>query len=144
MELTPTTSLNAVGFQNDSNENFYFSNIDCTYLVLDFWISSCGVCFKMFPEVQRVYERYNNEHIQVYGIFARDEKREETPANGTEMLRERGYTFSSLSIDREDPILKEMSVTAFPTVLIFDKEKTIVFRGSILQAEKFLEKAFSL
>ena len=128
-------------FQNDTNEDVYLSDIDGSYLVLDFWTSSCGVCFKMFPEVQRVYERYNNEQVQVYSIFCRDERREETTVMGTEMLHKRGYTFPSLSIDGKDPILTELGVTGFPTVLIFDKDRTMVFRGSILLSEKFLKKA---
>lgn len=139
IELVETSPL---VFQNDNNENVYLNNNDCNYLLLDFWTSSCGVCFQAFPEVQRVYEEWKNiDQVQIYSIFCRNEKREEVPASGTEMLRKRGCTFPSLSMNSKDPFLKKVGVNGFPTVLIFDKDKeTIVFRGDILQAEKFLEK----
>jgi len=127
-------------FQNDLDENIFLNEVDGKYLVFDFWTSSCGVCFMRFPHVQRIHERWNNDQIQVYGVFCRKEKREETPAIGTKMLSERGYTFHTLSIDINNPALEEMGISAFPTVLIFDKDRTIIFRGDILQAEKHLEK----
>jgi len=140
VELVTTTPLNSIVFQNENNENIDLSDINCTYLVLDFWNSSCGICFMMFPVVQRLYERWNNEQVQVYGIFCQNDVRKETPATGTKLLHEKGYTFPFLSLDSKDPVLNEMGVIGFPTVLIFDKDRTIVFRGSILLAEKFLEK----
>jgi len=61
-------------FQNDSYENVFLSNFDCEYLILDFWTSSCGVCFQMFPEVQKVFDKWNNGQVQIYGVFCRNEK----------------------------------------------------------------------
>jgi len=127
-------------FENDRNEYINLNDIVCEYLVLNFWTSSCGICFIKFPAVEKVYKRWNNDKIQIYSIFCRNEKREETLATGIQLLCERGYMFPSLSIDKKDPILKDMGVTGFPTVLILDKYRRIVFKGDILQAEKFLEK----
>ena len=127
-------------FQDNGNKNISLSDIDSKYVVLDFWASSCGVCFKKFPEVQRIHEEWNDTQIRVYGVFCRNEKRNETHATGTEMLRERGYTFPSLSIDYKDPVLKEMGVERLPTVLIFDQDRTLIYRGNIEGAERYLKK----
>ena len=127
-------------FQNENNEDILISDINSQYIVLDFWSSYCGLCFKMFPEVQKVYEKWNDDRVQLYSIFCRYEIREETPLKGIEILRDKGYTFPSLSIDIKHPVLNEMGVVFFPTVLIFDEDRIIIFRGSIQFAEKFLEK----
>jgi len=129
-------------FQNDERENISLDNLEGEYIVLDFWTSSCGVCFRKFPEVQRVYDKWrDNEQIQLYGVFCRYEKNEETPATGTKILQERGYTFPSLSLDIKTPMLKELGVNSYPTVLIFNnKDRTLIFRGSIEYAEKLLNK----
>jgi hypothetical protein len=40
-----------------------------------------------------------------------------------------------------DPVLrKEVGVWVFPTVLIFDKESRLIFRGSIDLAERYLRR----
>jgi len=129
-------------FQNDEGENINLDNLEGEYIVLDFWTSSCGVCFRKFPEVQRIYDKWrDNEQMRLYGVFCRYEKNEETPATGTKILQEIGYTFPSLSIDIKNPILKEFGVNVYPTVLIFNnKDRTLIFRGRIEYAEKLLNK----
>ena len=129
-------------FQNDLGENINIDDLGDDYLVLDFWYAHCGVCFRAFPEVQRVYDKWlDNEQVQLYAVFCRMEEYEETPNTGTEILRENGYTFPVLSIDIKHSILKEMGVNAYPTVLIFNnKDRTLIFRGDIETAEKYLNE----
>lgn len=132
---------NPIVFQNAAGEDVSLNDFTGQYLVLDFWSSSCGVCFKKFPEVQKIYvEHEDNPNIAIYSVFCRMDTRNETVKMGVDMLKERGYTFPSLSMDMDDPVLKEIGVTAFPTVIIFDPNSKLIFRGSIESAEKYLKK----
>ena len=128
-------------FQNDLGENISIEDLGGEYLVLDFWFSGCGSCFRAFPKVQKVYDKWlDNEQVRLYAVFCRMKDYEETPATGTELLREGGYTFPFLSIDMDD-FFKETGIKVYPTVLIFNnKDRTLIFRGNIETAEKYLNE----
>lgn len=132
-------------FQNVEEEDIALSNFRGQYLVLDFWSSSCGVCFKKFPDVQELYEKYKDHSaVLVYSVFCRMDDRKETIETGVDLLKERGYTFPVLSMEMENPVLKEIGVTAFPTVIIFDPDGKLIFRGNLEYAEKYLNKLIDL
>jgi hypothetical protein len=87
--------------------------------------------------VQELHEKHlQNDRVALYGVFCRQET--ETDSMGHETLAERGYTFPCLSIDMSHPALKELGVDRFPTVLIFNRERDLVFRGDIKLVEKFM------
>ena len=130
----------SVIFQNEHDENVSLKDFEGKYLILDFWSSSCGVCYKKFPEVQKVYDTYKaTPEIEVYAVFCRTNKKGETAQTGQQILEERGYTFPSLSMDMDDPILKEIRVSGFPTVIIFNPKGELIFRGRIEGAQKYID-----
>ncbi len=111
------------------------------YLVLDFWNSHCGGCFAEFPDLQNFFDscRYDKK-IALYSIHCRIEKEGETYCTGNKILQKREYTFPCLSVDIDDPALKEMGVNKFPAVIIVDLDGKMIFRGDIDRARKFLDK----
>ncbi len=128
----------SITFQNEMDEDVSLESLGSEYVVLDFWYSSCGVCFRKFPLVQELYnELAGSDNIKMYSVFSRLTSKDETTATGIEILRELKYTLPVISIDYNDPILEELKVTAYPTVLIFLDGK-IVFRGNIERAKDFL------
>ncbi len=64
----------------------------------------------------------------------------ESCRTGADILREEGYSFPCLSADINDPMLKEIGINVFPTVLIIDPDGDMVFRGDIEHAGKYLRK----
>ncbi len=130
---------NPIVFQSIGKEILLLSDFKGKYVVLDFWSSTCGVCIEKFPKTQKLYEKYNdNPSVIVYSVFCRIDKKGETVQIGSQILTERGYTFPVLSIDMNDPALKEIGVTAFPTVIVFDMDGKLIFRGHIENALKYL------
>jgi hypothetical protein len=42
----------------------------------------------------------------------------------------------------DNPILREMEINGYPTVLIFDKGGNIIFKGNIENASSYIEKIY--
>lgn len=142
--ITGSTELvidQPVVFQTPEGEDILLSDFKGKYLVLDFWHSTCGVCFSRFPNVQEVYDQVKDRSdVELYSVFCRKLNNDETPAMGTQMLQEREYSFPDISIDIKDPVIKELGVSVYPTVFIFDPDGKLIFRGNIMFARKFLQK----
>lgn len=125
--------------QNDKGEDVLLSEMGGKYVVLDFWSSTCGVCYKQFPIVQTVYDKYKaTSNIDFYSVFWQGKG--ETIQTGSDILTKRGYNFPVLLITKDDPILKEIGVNSVPSVVIFDPRGKLIFRGEITFAMKVLEK----
>jgi thiol-disulfide isomerase/thioredoxin len=104
-------------------------------LVLDFWNTGCGVCFRQFPEFEKKFEKYQGQQIDIYSVnvpLARD-----TPGQATRIIADRHYSFPVLFIHDLD-ILKKLKIIVFPTTLVITNGKMIVFRGDIERLENFL------
>lgn len=132
-----------VEFQTSESDTLSLDYFRGKYLVLDHWNTSCGVCYEKFPQVQKFYDVYkNNPELVFYAVHSRGKNgtENEDARKGARILKERGYTFPCLSIDIDNPVLKELGVDGYPTVLIFDKRSDLVFRGNIKNASKFVEK----
>jgi hypothetical protein len=59
------------------------------------------------------------------------------------IIREKGYSFPVYHPDMEDPVLHQLGVDKYPTVLVFDKESRLVFRGSIKTAKDFIDSGIN-
>ncbi len=128
-------------FQDSENQDVILNDSETEYVVLDFWSSSCGGCFREFPKVQELYDALSNRpEVKLYSVFCRSSKKGETAKWGVDKLTELGYTFPTVSIDFSAPEWQEMEINRFPAVLIIDPENTIVFRGSISLAKRYLTR----
>jgi len=128
-------------FRTNSGDSLSLSDFKGKYLLLDCWNTYCGVCYKKMPEMQRLYDAYKgNDNIVISSMHSYMRDRNEDYNAGSEILKKEGFTFSCLEIDIKDPVLKEMGVNAYPTVLIFDKQSKLIFRGDIENAKKRIEK----
>ena len=128
-------------FENIEGNNVSVTDLKKQYVVLDFWSSTCNVCIKEFPNVQKVYDRYKgNSHIKVYSVFCKISSKQETILSGLNILEKHNISLPILAISIKDPILKEIGVNSFPTIIIFDPTGKIVFRGDIESADKYLSE----
>lgn len=111
------------------------------YLVLDFWSSDSDFSLDDLPKVQRWYDELKeNPDIALYSVFCTKRKKGETPRTGTGILSEKGYAFPSFFIDAKDPILREIGVRHFPTVVIFSPDGKLIYsvRSSVEGAKGYL------
>ncbi len=129
-------------FQTNAGDTISLSDFKGKYVLIDCWYTSCSVCYKKMPAVQNVYDKYKaNDQIVVGSMHSyMKEEKNENYLTGSEILKERHYTFPCWAIDIENPALKDLGVDGYPTVLIFDRQSNLIFRGSIENAEKLIEK----
>ena len=102
-------------------------------IVLDFWTTSCGVCYKKFPEFEKLagqYKEFNNVCFYAVNIITKRDSIEKVIKH-TETL---GYNFPFLFTKASDvkSIQKKTSVFSFPTIIIINNEGKIVYHGSLL------------
>ena len=138
-------------FQTNSGDTLSLSDFEGKYLLLDCWYTYCGVCYQKMPEVQKLYDIYKeDERIVVSSmhcyikdaekLYKGENRKNENYATGFEILKEYNYTFPCYSINMDDPVIKELGISVYPTVLIFDKQSNLIFRGNIENAGKHIKK----
>lgn len=129
-----------LNIQNVQGETINLEDFKGSYLLLDCWNTNCGVCYREFPILQEIYNKYkDNRSIKIGALHFRREESGETIMTGQERLQEYGYTFPVFSIQRNDPAVTEMKVKLFPTILVFAPDGRLIFRGNIDVVEKFLD-----
>jgi len=133
-------------FQTNTGDTLSLSDFKGKYLLLDCWYTYCGVCYKEMPKMQQLYGNYKqNPEVAIYAMhcFMKETRRNDLPENyatGSKILEKKDFNYPCLSIDKDDPVLKKLGVYVYPTVLIFDKQNNLIFRGSIENAENLIKK----
>lgn len=140
--VTDTPPTSEIAFLTIQGDTVTLESFKGRYLVLDCWYTYCGVCYKKFPEVQVFYDRYKKHpEVTFYAVHSRmvNRKRaEESISAGNTILLEKGYTFPCLSIDIDNPVLQELGVNRYPTVLIFNKTSELIFKGNMENASQYI------
>jgi thiol-disulfide isomerase/thioredoxin len=97
-------------------------------LILDFWTTSCGACFRGFPDFEKTYLKYKeNEQLQFFLVnlpYSTDspEKRKK---------HTKGYSFPKAMATKDFKILKdELKIPYVPLIVIIGEEGEIVYKGS--------------
>ena len=124
-------------FQNEKGDTIHLSQMKGKIVLLDFWSGTCGVCWRKFPKVQKLYDDVqSNEDIIVAGVFVG--YRENEWGENIRGLHEK-YTFPSFKIDKNNPLVSDLPITGYPTAAIFDAEGKLVYLGNIEGAINMLE-----
>lgn len=124
---------------SDSTHSFKLSEVKSDYLVLDVWYSACGVCMKQMPDVQALHDAYkDNEKIEVVSLFACLLKGE-IISDGYRIVHKKGCDFPVYAIEKDSPILTRCEIDSYPRVLILDKNRTVIFHGSLEFAKRKLK-----
>ncbi|MCC5612653.1 TlpA family protein disulfide reductase [Nostoc sp. CHAB 5834] len=104
------------------------------FVVLDFWTTSCGVCFQKFPHLQQYYTRYqNNPRVKFFAINIPLDR--DKPQDAQEAIRKRHYTFPVLYA--EDRLAESLfKIKGYPTVIVINPAQQIIYRGELDGVEK--------
>ena len=127
---------------SDSTHTFRLSEVGAYYLVLDVWYSACGVCINQMPDVQALRDEYKGSNIEVVSLFACLLKGE-TISDGYRIVNERGCDIPVYAIDKDSPILTRCEISKYPRVLILNKERVVIFNGSLDFAKRKLKDIFN-
>ena len=99
------------------------------FIVLDFWNTGCGVCFKKFPKLEHYYARYKyNPNVKFFAVNS--PLRRDTVGQAAATIQKYGYTFPVLYAENA-VVNSAFNVHSFPTVIIIDSAQRIVYRGNL-------------
>ena len=108
------------------------------YLVLDVWSSTCGACINALPEVQVLHDRYKeNPKVEVASLFVC--YKDESIETALEILKKRGCDMPVYAVEKSNVILSECGISTYPHVLILDKDRNVIFNGSLQFAKRKLK-----
>ena len=104
------------------------SDIKDKIVLLDFWTTSCGVCFQKFPYLQALHDKYKDDPaVMVMAVNTPMEG--DKPGQAFGMIEERGYTFPVV-ITKDEQMAERFGVFTYPKTFII-ANKTVVFYGDI-------------
>jgi hypothetical protein len=102
------------------------------------WSSTCGACINALPEVQALHDRYKDSNrVQVASLFVC--YKDETIQTALEIVNKRGCDMPVYAVDTSSVILSECGISAYPHVLILDKQRNVIFNGSLEFAKRKLK-----
>ncbi|TLP72777.1 TlpA family protein disulfide reductase [Nesterenkonia sphaerica] len=96
--------------------------------VINFWYAACAPCRKEAPDLQAIYEEFEADSVQFYGVNTRD-----TQPTAEAFERTFGITYPSME-DRGGSVLMSMTSyvhpSAVPTTLVLDRQGRVSARIS--------------
>lgn len=123
-------------FYRDSGEPFDPASSGDKIMVLDFWNTSCPACFRKFPELQTLYDRYgNNDKVFISAVNVPLDRDSAGSASG--ILQRKGFRFPSLIAAKE--MERTFRIESYPTTVIL-KNNRIWFRGDITEVPEVLDR----
>lgn len=96
-------------------------------ILLDFWYTSCGVCFRKFPTLQQLYDSLGHrKDLAFYAVNI--PWRRDTPGLAMQLIKKRGYTFPIAIGDQL--LASSFGIETYPTLVVI-KDQRVVFFGDI-------------
>ncbi len=123
--------------KDEHGTNHFLNQFKGTYLILDCWYDGCGVCFHEFPEFQKVYKSYSSDKNMAF--FALNVPYKESGKDPYRLIREEGYSFPVLKMSNINST-KELEIKVFPTILIFNPNSQLIFRGDLDDAKRLIKR----
>jgi len=91
-------------------------------IILDFWTTSCGVCFKKFPDLEKVFLKYkNNPQIELYSVNV--PLKRDSFEKIKELVGNLDYNFPALYAISEEKTEKEFNIKGYPHLVIIKNNK---------------------
>lgn len=107
-------------------------------VLLDFWHTRCGVCFRKFPLLQKLYDRYK-DHPSVRILAVNKPLETDSAGQAFAMVKQREYSFPVL-IPTDKLLPEAFEVKAYPTTVVINKAGSVIYKGSIENAEAVIDE----
>ena len=105
-------------------------------IVLDFWSTNCGICFKKFPSLEQTYERFkDNKNVKIIAVNV--PIRGDSFAKTTKILDSLGYSFPKLYAKSFKEVENNLKFNTFPHLIIIKNDR-ILFDGLLVTPDESL------
>lgn len=122
-----------IALPNPDGDTVKLSSLRGNYVLLDFWAKWCKPCRVENPNVVRLYNKYNDQGFEVYGVSL-----DRTRADWLQAIEEDGLTWTHVSDLKfwNSAAAQTYSINAIPFALLLDPEGKIIgknLRGVALE-----------
>ena len=126
--------------QNSSNEKVNLYDLKGEKLtVLDFWTTWCRPCKKAIPELNKIYEEFKGQGVQVIGMNCDGPR---TVAKVPSVSKALQIQYPIL-IDLNSEVLNALNLSSFPSLVIMDQNNKVkyIHEGFVPGDEKEIKEA---
>lgn len=120
-KLTPAVDFNLT----DQYGNIHtLSQYKGKTIFLNFWGTWCPPCRAEMPDIQKLYEEFDQEGedaLVILGVAAPNLGKEKSEDGIKTFLEENGYTYPVL-MDTEAELFQTYGITSFPTTIMIDRD----------------------
>lgn len=88
-------------------------------VVLDFWATWCGPCKDVMPRMQKLYEKYKDQGVVVFGVNSWEKK------DPLELMKQKRYSYGLLL--KGEQIAEAYRVTSLPAVYMIGTDGRIIY-----------------
>lgn len=116
-----------------------FGEYDAT--IVNFWNTGCGSCIEEMPELEELYQEFQERDINLIGVGTDSGEGEEQLAASQEILREKGVTYCNVSPDPEGEFYTSFveDLSTYPTTYVVDGEGNIIGAPIVGNVKKQLD-----
>ena len=116
-----------------------FADYDAT--IVNFWNNGCGSCIAEMPELEELYQDFQERNINLIGGGTDSGESDEQLDTAREILAEKGVTYTNISTDPDGDFYKTFiaDISTYPTTYIVDSEGNIVGADIVGNVKKQLD-----
>lgn len=107
--------------ENDNRSFYELKGENLT--LIDFWATWCSPCKKAIPELNKIYDEYNSEGVEIIGINCDGPRSVSKVEPFSKALRIK----YPVLIDMDSEIKNELNLISFPTLIIVNSANQIVW-----------------
>jgi thiol-disulfide isomerase/thioredoxin len=89
-------------------------------VLLDFWATWCVPCKRELPALEKLNTEFRDQGLTVVGVTVGEDR-----GAVDKFLKTAGVTYPVVPVEEGSPIVAQLSVTGFPTIVLIDREGTI-------------------
>lgn len=124
---------------DEAGDTVNVNNNDNKLYVLDLWTTTCGYCFKQFPDLDTLFNQYKSDSGIVIAAVNIPHS-SDTPGKALGLMRRNNYTFPvGIGIDS---LNVRAGVYGYPAVIAVKNGK-MVYKGDIYGINKLMEEELS-
>lgn len=125
-ELDPSVLKHPVIYEDDT---ITLESLKGKIVVLDAWNTSCGVCFKKFPDFDNVYNEFkSNDEVVILAVNTPNRRDKEGDAK--RIIESKGYDFENLYFPA-DSTAKALNIHLYPQLVYINRDQTKALYSSL-------------